>query len=104
MLACCLLAVGLAKPAVPLLNYQDNYGQYSFGYSGPTSARSEVRTLDGVTRGTYSYIDDAGVIQTARYIADDMGFRIIATNIPQGPVYVSWPRLISLPCSVKIHR
>ncbi|XP_076221048.1 uncharacterized protein LOC116426068 [Nomia melanderi] len=83
---CCLLVSCSAKPAGPLLNYQDSYGQYSFGYSAPNSARSEFKTLDGVIHGSYSYIDDAGVIQTAHYTADDMGFRITATNLPQAPV------------------
>ncbi|XP_033327296.2 uncharacterized protein LOC117220939 [Megalopta genalis] len=88
---CCLLSYGLAKPAAPLLNYQDSFGQYSFGYSSPDSARSEVRTLDGVTHGSYSYIDDTGTIQSAEYTADDHGFRITATNLPQGTASVQNP-------------
>ncbi|KZC07869.1 Cuticle protein 6 [Dufourea novaeangliae] len=85
---CCLLSSGLAKPAAPLLNYQDSKGQYSFGYSAPDSARSEIRTLNGETRGAYSYIDDAGVVQSAQYTADTGGFRIAATNLPQAPLPV----------------
>lgn len=64
-------------------------GQYSFGYSAPGSARSEVRTSDGATRGTYSYVDETGVIQTAQYVADGVnGFRVTATNLPQAPLPV----------------
>lgn len=71
------------------LSYQDSLGQYSFGYSAPGSARSEVRTSNGATRGTYSYVDEAGVIQTAQYVADgENGFRVIATNLPQAPLPV----------------
>lgn len=83
-----LLAVGaLAKPAPTFLSYQDSIGQYSFGYSAPLSARSEVRYADGLTRGSYSYVDDAGYIQSAEYEADsEHGFRIIATNLPQAPL------------------
>lgn len=71
------------------LGYQDSLGQYSFGYSAPGSARSEVRTSNGATRGTYSYVDETGVIQTAQYVADgENGFRVYATNLPQAPLPV----------------
>lgn len=71
------------------LSYQDSLGQYSFGYSAPGSARSEVRTSNGATRGTYSYVDETGVIQIAQYVADgENGFQVIATNLPQAPLPV----------------
>ncbi|XP_011496119.1 PREDICTED: uncharacterized protein LOC105360816 [Ceratosolen solmsi marchali] len=80
-----LIANGAANPPL-FLSYQDSIGQYSFGYSGPMSARSEYRSSDGVTRGTYSYIDRNGLIQTAEYEAgNDLGFRIKATNLPEAP-------------------
>lgn len=82
-----MIATGFAKPAV-FLGYQDSLGQYSFGYSAPGSARSEVRTSNGATRGTYSYVDETGVIQTAQYVADSDGFRVFATNLPQAPLPV----------------
>jgi len=83
-----LFATGFAKPPV-FLSYQDSLGQYSFGYSAPGSARSEVRTSNGATRGTYSYVDETGVIQTAQYFADgENGFQIMATNLPQAPLPV----------------
>jgi len=83
-----LISTGFAKPPV-FLNYQDSLGQYSFGYSAPGSARSEVRTSNGATRGTYSYVDGTGVIQTAQYFADsENGFQVIATNLPQAPLPV----------------
>ncbi|KYN07773.1 Cuticle protein 6 [Cyphomyrmex costatus] len=82
------MATGFAKPPV-YLSYQDSLGQYSFGYSAPGSARSEVRTSNGATRGTYSYVDGTGVIQTAQYFADgENGFQVIATNLPQAPLPV----------------
>ncbi|XP_037945992.1 uncharacterized protein LOC119678302 [Teleopsis dalmanni] len=62
---------------------QDTLGQYSYGYTEPLSTKQEVRTLDGVTRGTYSYTDAAGKLQTVNYIADADGFRVAATNLPQ---------------------
>ncbi|XP_017793299.1 PREDICTED: uncharacterized protein LOC108575067 [Habropoda laboriosa] len=87
LLAVSLASVGYALPTAEVLAYQDSLGQYSFGYSAPSSARSEVRTLNGETRGAYSYIDDAGVIQTAHYTADgENGFRVAATNLPVAPL------------------
>nr|CAD7394331.1 unnamed protein product [Timema cristinae] len=68
---------------------QDELGQYSYGYSGGPSAKQETRTLDGVTRGGYSYIDANGIVQTVNYIADDVnGFRVAATNLPVAPASV----------------
>ncbi|CAL7942017.1 unnamed protein product [Xylocopa violacea] len=85
----CLASSGLANPATPLLAYQDTRGQYSFGYSDPGSSRSEIRTSNGETRGTYSYKDDAGVVQIVHYVADGKnGFQIVATNLPEAPLPV----------------
>jgi hypothetical protein len=65
---------------------QDALGQYSYGYSGGPSTKAETKTLDGVTRGGYSYVDGNGIVQSASYVADDInGFRVAATNIPVGP-------------------
>ncbi|KAM7355864.1 uncharacterized protein ACRADG_001809 [Cochliomyia hominivorax] len=62
---------------------QDTLGQYSYGYSEPLSTKQEVRTLDGVTSGSYSYIDANGLVQTVDYTADENGFHVIATNLPK---------------------
>jgi hypothetical protein len=61
---------------------QDEFGQYNYGYANPTQTKSEVKTADGVTRGSYSYIDANGIVQTVNYISDAMGFRVAATNLP----------------------
>ena len=61
---------------------QDELGQYNYGYSNPTQSKSEIKTADGITRGTYSYVDANGLIQTVNYISDAMGFRVAATNLP----------------------
>merc|ERR1711997_115826 len=61
---------------------QDNIGQYNYGYSSPTSTKQELKTADGVTRGSYSYLDANGVYQTVNYISDAMGFKVQATNLP----------------------
>lgn len=41
-----------------------------------------MKLLDGVTRGSYSYIDANSQLQTVSYIADGAGFRVAATNLP----------------------
>merc|ERR1712107_604074 len=61
---------------------QDDAGQYSFGYSDGNSVKQEVKTADGVIRGAYSYVDSDGIVQTVNYIADALGFRVGATNLP----------------------
>ena len=49
---------------------QDSLGQYEYSYTGDTSAKTESRSLDGTTRGAYSYIDANGLLQQVHYIAD----------------------------------
>merc|ERR1719461_2421582 len=61
---------------------QDDLGQYNYGYSSPTSTKQELKTADGVTRGSYSYVDANGLVQTVNYIRDAMGFKVAATNLP----------------------
>merc|ERR1712233_175407 len=61
---------------------QDDFGQYNYGYSDPNSVKQEVKTADGVTRGSYSYVDANSIVQTVNYISDAMGFRVAATNLP----------------------
>lgn len=73
-----------AHPVQSLYHAQDAFGQYVYGYATPTSAKSETKTADGVTRGGYSYIDSNGILQTVQYTADALnGFRVAATNLPQ---------------------
>merc|ERR1719273_3068947 len=64
---------------------QDNFGNYNYGYADPNSAKQEIKAPDGIVQGSYSYVDANGVVQTVNYIADDHGFRVAATNLPQGP-------------------
>ncbi|CAB0043997.1 unnamed protein product, partial [Trichogramma brassicae] len=54
---------------------QDALGQYEYSYTGDTSAKIESRSMDGSTRGAYSYIDANGLLQQVRYVADKDGFR-----------------------------
>lgn len=65
---------------------QDKLGQYSYGYADPNSQKNEVRLHDGVTRGSYSYLDANGHVQSVSYTADPHnGFNAVGTNFPQGP-------------------
>ena len=61
---------------------QDDLGQYNYGYSDANSEKQEIKTADGVVRGSYRYVDSDGLIQTVNYIADALGFRVGATNLP----------------------
>lgn len=73
-------------PLLRQYHAQDSLGQYSYGYEGGPSAKNEVRSLDGVTRGSYSYVDPEGKLQSVAYTADAFnGFRVAATNLPEGP-------------------
>ena len=40
----------------------------------------------GIVRGTYSYVDANGILQTVNYVSDAEGFKVAATNLPQAPV------------------
>ncbi|XP_068221062.1 uncharacterized protein [Palaemon carinicauda] len=80
--------VSTPAPYVPIDDqYQvaDDYGQYAFGFSGGDAARSESRDAYGNVRGSYNYIDSDGKRQTQHYVADENGFRVIGSNIPEGP-------------------
>lgn len=80
---------------------QDELGQYSYGYQGDTSAKQEVRTADGITRGGYSYLDAHGLVQSAQYVSDPVnGFRVAATNLPVGPGVPAAPVPAPVPVAV----
>ncbi|XP_064544000.1 uncharacterized protein LOC135432300 [Drosophila montana] len=73
----------LVTPTQQQYMTQDVLGQYAYGYAEPHSSKQEVRSLDGITRGSYSYRDAAGKLQTVDYTADAKGFHVAATNLPQ---------------------
>lgn len=78
-----LYAVPLPLIHSSMRHTQDSLGQYEYSYTGDTSAKTESRSLDGTTRGAYSYIDANGLLQQVHYIADKDGFRVLATNLPE---------------------
>ena len=76
----------VGAPASSQYHAQDELGQYSYGYAGGPSAKSEVKTADGITRGAYSYVDANGLLQQVQYVSDPVnGFRVAATNLPVAP-------------------
>ncbi|XP_034657936.1 uncharacterized protein LOC117894810 [Drosophila subobscura] len=89
----CLMIIASAV-ASPLLEYgappagdsvsqyhtQDEHGQYSYGYVAPLYSKHETRTVDGVIRGTFSYVDARGETQTTDYVADTEGFRVSSSH------------------------
>lgn len=87
------LAFAAPVPALPVVgptavqhHAQDEFGAFNYGYQDINSAKQEVHTADGVTRGSYSYVDANGLLQRVDYIADPInGFRVAGTNIPVGP-------------------
>jgi len=78
--------VGAPAATSSQFHAQDELGSYSYGYAGGPSAKTESKTPDGVTRGSYSYIDADGIQQTVNYVSDPVnGFRVAATNLPVQP-------------------
>merc|ERR1712203_104676 len=77
-------------PATPAqssqFHAQSELGEYNYGYANANSAKQEFKTADGIVRGTYSYVDANGILQTVNYVSDAEGFKVAATNLPQAPV------------------
>ena len=71
---------------------QTEGGEYTYGYSNVNSAKVETKSADGVTHGSYSYVDANGLLQTTNYVSDPVnGFRVAATNIPVAPAVAVQP-------------
>lgn len=76
-------SVGSYSPVHSQYHAQDEFGQYSYGYNSGSSSKAEVKTLDGITRGGYSYVDPNGIYQQYQYVSDPVnGFRVTGTNLP----------------------
>lgn len=76
-----------AAPANPSSQFQaqDEFGNIQYGYSNINSQKHEVGNTYGGVSGSYSYVDANGIVQTTNYIADGLGFRVQATNLPVAP-------------------
>ncbi|MPC28792.1 Cuticle protein 6 [Portunus trituberculatus] len=80
-----LASVAPVAPFHSKFHAQDELGQYSFGYAGGPSSRSETRDAFGRVSGAYNYVDSEGKVQTQHYVADALGFRVSGTNLPVAP-------------------
>merc|ERR1712142_739097 len=79
-------AIAPAPSVSSQFHSQDEFGNTAHGYANINSAKHEQGNgYLGVT-GSYSYVDANGVLQTTNYIADGLGFRVQATNLPVAPV------------------
>jgi len=79
----------IAAPALPQASQfqsQDEFGNLAYGYANINSAKQETGNTYGGVTGSYSYTDANGLVQTVNYIADGLGFRVQATNLPVAPV------------------
>ncbi|GJQ69823.1 hypothetical protein Trydic_g22375 [Trypoxylus dichotomus] len=90
------LVLPAVAPLATQYHAQDTIGQYTYGYSNPLSSKAEVRSLDGITKGSYNYLDGEGKVQSVSYTADaKTGFQLTsATNLPQAPALPKTPELI----------
>merc|ERR1712083_88312 len=61
---------------------QDEFGNLNYGYANINSHKQEVGNTYGGVTGGYSYVDANGVLQTVRYIADGLGFRVEDSRLP----------------------
>merc|ERR1739844_15558 len=80
-------AAPVAAPIAPSSQFQaqDEFGNLQYGYANINSRKHEVGNTYGGVQGPYSYVDANGVVQTTNYIADHLGFRVQATNLPVAP-------------------
>ena len=82
----------MSVPVATQHHAQTEGGEYTYGYSNVNSAKVETKSADGVTHGSYSYVDANGLLQTANYVSDPVnGFRVAATNIPVAPAVAAQP-------------
>merc|ERR1739838_170246 len=78
------VAAPIPAPIAPSSQFQaqDEFGNLQYGYANINSQKHEVGNTYGGVQGSYSYVDANGVVQTTNYIADHLGFRVQATNLP----------------------
>ena len=55
---------------------QSELGEYSYGYSNPTSSKFETKSADGTVEGSYSYLSPDGRVITNNYVSQPgFGFK-----------------------------
>merc|ERR1712002_200727 len=77
-------------PVAPLtqqFHSQDEFGNVAHGYNQlNAAAHTAGNALVGVS-GAYSYVDPNGDLQTTTFVADGLGYRVKATNLPVAPTF-----------------
>jgi len=82
-----IIAGAVPAPSVSSqFHSQDEFGNSAHGYATFNSAKHEQGNAYVGVSGSYSYVDANGKLQTTNYIADGLGFRVQATNLPVAPV------------------
>jgi hypothetical protein len=77
-----ILAAPIAAPTATQYSAQDEFANFNYGYSNINSAKMESGNGYGGVTGSYSYVDANGIPQTVNYVADALGYRVAATNLP----------------------
>merc|ERR1712109_361839 len=74
-------------PVAPSSQFQaqDEFGNLQYGYANINSQKHEIGNTYGGVTGGFHYVDANGVVQTRQYIADHLGFRVQATDLPVAP-------------------
>merc|ERR1712142_789215 len=82
-------AAPVAAPVPPSSQFQaqDEFGNLQYGYANINSQKHEIGNTYGGVTGGFHYVDANGVVQTRQYIADHLGFRVQATDLPVAPVH-----------------
>ncbi|XP_055623475.1 uncharacterized protein LOC129766902 [Toxorhynchites rutilus septentrionalis] len=67
-------------------------GQYKLLSVGPDQRRSEATGPDGITRGSYSYLDDKGLQRTVQYVAGaGIGYKVVQSTVGAGSHLLAQP-------------
>merc|ERR1712109_12414 len=80
-------AAPVHAPVAPSSQFQaqDEFGNLQYGYANINSQKHEIGNTYGGVTGGFHYVDANGVVQTRQYIADHLGFRAQATDLPVAP-------------------
>lgn len=89
------------SPVKSQYHAQNELGQYTYGYNDGYSTKAETKHANGLTEGSYSYVDPNGDLQQYRYVSDENGYRVSGTNLPVAPVAVPAPVVAAAPAVVE---
>lgn len=80
-------AVAVASPAVKSQYHaQDELGNTAYGHSEPGQIHTAVQDANGNRVGSFSYLNPTdGQIHRTDYVADALGYRVAANDLPVAP-------------------